>query len=90
VVGATRPAELAELRAALPAAWLLVPGYGAQGGAAADVAAAFRPDGLGAIVNSSRGITFPFQPDDPGWEQSIRTATETAAAELAAVSRLSG
>jgi orotidine-5'-phosphate decarboxylase len=89
VVGATRPAELGELRAALPAVWFLVPGYGAQGGSAADVAGAFRNDGLGAIVNSSRAITFPFRPDDKNWEQFIRNATEKAAAELAAVWRCS-
>jgi orotidine-5'-phosphate decarboxylase len=82
VVGATHPRELAELRAAHPAVWFLVPGYGAQGGTASDVAAAFRPDGLGAIVNSSRGVTFPFQPADPAWEAAIVKATERAVAEL--------
>ena len=61
VVGATYPAELAELRAALPGVLFLVPGYGAQGGTAADVAAAFDADGLGAIVNNSRGLTFAYK-----------------------------
>lgn len=56
VVGATYPRQLAEMRAAMPHVFLLVPGYGAQGGAAADVAAAFDDKGLGAIINSSRGI----------------------------------
>ena len=82
VVGATHPRELAELRAAHPALWFLVPGYGAQGGRASDVAAAFRPDGLGSIVNSSRGVTFPFQPADPDWETAIVKATERAIGEL--------
>ena len=82
VVGATHPAELAELRRMMPHVWFLVPGYGAQGGTAKDVAAAFRPDGLGAIVNSSRGITFPFHPDEPNWEQAIVKATEKAVGEL--------
>jgi orotidine-5'-phosphate decarboxylase len=82
VVGATHPRELAELRAALPEAWLLVPGYGAQGGTAADVRAALRPDGLGAVVNSSRGVTFPFHPDDPHWEAKVVEAAKQAAAEL--------
>jgi orotidine-5'-phosphate decarboxylase len=76
VVGATYPAELAELRAALPEVIFLVPGYGAQGGTADDVRAAFRADGLGAIVNSSRGILFPFRPDDPQWERRIIAATD--------------
>ena len=82
VVGATHPRELAELRQTMPNVWFLVPGYGAQGGTAADVAGAFRPDGLGAIVNSSRGITFPFKPDDPAWEAKIVEATERAVKEL--------
>jgi orotidine-5'-phosphate decarboxylase len=82
VVGATHPKELAELRSAMPDVWFLVPGYGAQGGSAADVRAAYRPDGLGAIVNSSRGITFPFHPDDADWESKIVAAAKTAQAEL--------
>jgi len=82
VVGATNPTELAALRKDLPDVWFLVPGYGAQGATAKDVAAAFRPDGLGAIINSSRGITFPFHPDDANWEQAIVAATERAIGEL--------
>lgn len=82
VVGATHPRELAELRAALPDVWFLVPGYGAQGGTASDVRAAFRGDGLGAVVNSSRGVTFPFHPDDPDWEGKIVAAARRAQAEL--------
>ena len=58
VVGATYPAQLAELRAAMPHTWFLVPGFGSQGGTAADVAAAFDAEGRGAIVNNSRGIIF--------------------------------
>ncbi len=56
VVGATYPEQLGELRKALPHTFFLVPGYGAQGGGAADVAPAFDENGLGAIINSSRGI----------------------------------
>ncbi len=56
VVGATYPEQLGELRKALPHTFFLVPGYGAQGGGAKDVAPAFDKDGLGAIINSSRGI----------------------------------
>lgn len=56
VVGATYPAQLGELRKALLHTFFLVPGYGAQGGGAEDVAPAFDENGLGAIVNSSRGI----------------------------------
>jgi len=82
VVGATHPAELRELREALPGVWLLVPGYGAQGGTAADVKAAYSPDGLGAVVNSSRGVTFPFHPDDSHWEAKVLAAVQQATAEL--------
>lgn len=56
VVGATYPKQLEQLRAALPHTFFLVPGYGAQGGGAKDVSYAFDQNGMGAIVNSSRGI----------------------------------
>ncbi|MBQ1412171.1 MAG: orotidine-5'-phosphate decarboxylase [Clostridia bacterium] len=56
VVGATYPEQLAELRAAHPSLFFLVPGYGAQGGGAKGLVGAFNSDGLGAIVNSSRAI----------------------------------
>ena len=64
VVGATHPEELAWARQHLPHSLLLVPGYGAQGGEAEDVVAAFDAQGLGAIVNSSRGLTYLSQADD--------------------------
>ena len=82
VVGATHPRELAELRAALPELWFLVPGYGSQGGTAADVKAAYRTDGLGAIVNSSRGVVFHFQADDRVWKDKIVAAARMASQEL--------
>lgn len=61
VVGATYPAQLAELRKALPHTFFLVPGYGAQGGGAADVVGAFDKSGVGAVINSSRGILCAWQ-----------------------------
>jgi orotidine-5'-phosphate decarboxylase len=57
VVGATYPGQLAELRGELPGIPLLVPGYGSQGGTSKDVAPAFDEEGLGALINNSRGIT---------------------------------
>ncbi len=57
VVGATYPGQLAELRGELPGIPFLVPGYGSQGATALDVAAAFDEEGLGALINNSRGIT---------------------------------
>ncbi|MDA1213984.1 MAG: orotidine-5'-phosphate decarboxylase, partial [Planctomycetota bacterium] len=89
VVGATYPAELAELRQVMPHVPLLVPGYGSQGGTAADVATAFDADGLGALVNNSRGINFAFRqepyraqfsPDD--WELAVAAATKKMIADL--------
>jgi orotidine-5'-phosphate decarboxylase len=56
VVGATYKEEAAKLRDIMKNTYFLVPGYGAQGGTAEDVVACFNQDGLGAIVNSSRGI----------------------------------
>ena len=56
VVGATYPKMLAELRARMPHTFFLIPGYGAQGGKAEDLAVAFNERGEGGIVNSSRGI----------------------------------
>ena len=56
VVGATYPEMGRVLRKVMPKTFILVPGYGAQGGKGADLAAFFNEDGLGAVVNSSRGI----------------------------------
>jgi orotidine-5'-phosphate decarboxylase len=90
VVGATYPAQLAELRSAMPHAWLLIPGYGSQGATAKDVAAGFDASGLGAIVNNSRGIIFAharkeyahFGPDR--WQSAVEAATQDMIAALAA------
>ena len=56
VVGATYPEMGRTLRKVMPKSFILVPGYGAQGGKGADLVDFFNEDGLGAIVNSSRGI----------------------------------
>lgn len=56
VTGATYPQQIQDLRSRLPHTFFLVPGYGAQGGTAAEVKYAFNEKGHGAIVNSSRGI----------------------------------
>ena len=56
VVGATYPEMSAVLRKLMPKTYFLVPGYGAQGGTAQDLKPCFNEDGLGAVVNSSRGI----------------------------------
>ena len=91
VVGATYPEQLEELRVAMPHSWFLVPGFGAQGGAAADVAGAFDEQGLGAVVNSSRGIIFaharaPYdqQFGESRWQEAVEAATRDMIAQLQA------
>lgn len=61
VIGATYPGELELLRDEMPGSYFLIPGYGAQGGKAEDIKAGFNEDGLGAVINSSRGIIFAWQ-----------------------------
>ncbi|MCI8506340.1 MAG: orotidine-5'-phosphate decarboxylase [Lachnospiraceae bacterium] len=63
VVGATYPEMGKTLRKLMPKAFILVPGYGAQGGRAEDLVHYFNEDGLGAIVNSSRGIIAAYNKD---------------------------
>lgn len=82
VVGATYPEEAAALRREFPQLWFLVPGYGAQGGGVEEVRPAFRADGLGAIVNSSRGVLFPTHPDDADWKLAILEAAKKSARAL--------
>ncbi len=61
VVGGTHRDEMAEIRQKCPKLFFLIPGYGAQGGKAEDIRACFDKDGLGGIVNSSRGIIAAFK-----------------------------
>jgi orotidine-5'-phosphate decarboxylase len=89
VVGATYPEQLNELRQAMPHTWFLVPGFGAQGGGAADVRGAFDEQGLGAIVNSSRGIIFAHaRPEysarfgDATWQHAVDAATRDMIEQL--------
>jgi len=91
VVGATYPEQLAELRSAMPHTWFLVPGYGSQGGTAADVAGGFDEGGLGAIVNNSRGILFAYRRPEYAerfgaarWQEATEAATHDMIAQLRA------
>ena len=63
VVGATYPEQGKALRKVMPKSFILVPGYGAQGGKGKDLVHFFNEDGLGAIVNSSRGIIAAYKQD---------------------------
>ncbi len=83
VVGATFPDQLKDLRMLLPQAIFLVPGYGAQGGTAEDVKGAFDENGMGAIVNSSRGIIFAWENSDTFTEKDYADAARHAAQEMA-------
>lgn len=86
VVGATYPEQLSQMRQRMPNAWLLIPGYGAQGGAASDVIAGMDRRGLGAIVNSSRGIIFahenPKYQHASSWQAAVEMATRDMIAAI--------
>ncbi|HEY4329205.1 MAG TPA: orotidine-5'-phosphate decarboxylase [Phycisphaerae bacterium] len=87
VVGATNPEQLVALRGLLPQTLFLVPGYGAQGASAADVAKAFKADGTGAIINSSRGIIYAHKlPQYAGmsWQKAVEGAVVAAKGEIKA------
>ncbi len=81
VVGATYPGQLAEMREKAPHTFFLVPGYGAQGGGAQDAKNAFDKNGLGAIINSSRGIMC-------AWKAQGLTEDDFAAAARAEALRM--
>lgn len=78
VVGATYPDQLAQLREKLPHTFFLVPGYGAQGGGADDVKGAFDAKGLGAVINSSRGIMCAWQKQGLSHEDFAQAARAEA------------
>ncbi len=83
VVGATYPKEAKELRKIMPSSYFLVPGYGAQGASAEDIADCFGEDGLGAIVNSSRGIIFAYRKKEKGYtEEKFGEAARSEALKM--------
>ena len=88
VVGATYPEQLSEMRKKMPHTFFLVPGYGAQGGGAKDVAGAFDENGLGAIVNSSRAILTAWRKagtDGKDFAQQARKAALTMKEDIMGV-----
>ena len=88
VVGATYPQQLSEMRQKMPHTFFLVPGYGAQGGGANDVAGAFDKNGLGAIVNSSRAILTAWKKagtDGKDYAQQARKAALTMKEDIMGV-----
>lgn len=89
VVGATYPEMGKALRKIMPKAYILVPGYGAQGGTGADLVHFFNEDGLGAIVNSSRGIIAAYKQEKyasfgpEAFADASRAAVEDMIADIA-------
>jgi orotidine-5'-phosphate decarboxylase len=84
VVGATWPAQARRLRELMPDTPFLVPGYGAQGGSAADAKAGLRADGRGILVNSSRGIIGAWQSSKThDWQAAARAALDAMNRDLA-------
>ena len=91
VVGATWPRQLDAMREAMPHVWILVPGFGKQGGRASDVRGAFHADGLGALVVSARDVIFAHsRPEmnagltDGQWQMAVDRACHDMIDRLAA------
>jgi orotidine-5'-phosphate decarboxylase len=82
VVGATHPEQAVQVREALPHAFFLAPGYGAQGATAADLKACFGRDGLGAICNASRSVIFAYEKEP--WKSKFAGAPWSRAVAAAA------
>lgn len=88
VVGATYPQQLEEMRQKMPHTFFLVPGYGAQGGKGKDLVHFFNEDGLGAIVNSSRGIIAAWKQEkyakygEAAFAEASRAAVEDMIADI--------
>lgn len=85
VVGATYPKQLKELRELMPTAYFLIPGYGAQGGKAEDIALGFDKNGLGGIVNATRSLMCAYKSDlwkDKFAEEDYAKATRAEAIRM--------
>lgn len=85
VVGATYPKQLEELRSLAPHTYFLIPGYGAQGGKANDIALGFDRNGLGGIVNASRSLMCAYKSDrwkDTYSEEEYAKATRAEAIRM--------
>lgn len=93
VVGATYPEQGKLLRKVMPHTFILVPGYGAQGGKGSDLVHFFHEDGLGAIINSSRGIIAAYQQEkyagygEKGYADAARAAVIDMREDIASALR---
>ena len=82
VVGATYPEQIKELRAKAPKTFFLIPGFGAQGGTAADLAHAFDSNGRGAIINNSRGVLYAYKKEEGCSPEDFAGAARRAALKM--------
>lgn len=82
VVGATHPSQAENLRKIMPNTFFLVPGYGAQGGKAEDLSVCFDENGIGAIINSSRGIIGYYKKDDKFTDKDFAEGARQAALNM--------
>lgn len=85
VVGATHPTEAARLRKVLPHTFFLIPGYGAQGGNAEMLKSCFAENGLGGVVNNSRGILCAYKKLGGTFYEAARAATVAMQKDLSSV-----
>ena len=85
VVGATHPTEAARLRETMPHTLFLIPGYGAQGGNAQMLKSCFKADGLGGVVNNSRGILCAYKKLGGTYYEAARAATLAMQKDLSEV-----
>ena len=85
VVGATHPTEAARLREVLPHTFFLIPGYGAQGGNAEMLKSCFGKDGLGGVVNNSRGVLCAYKKQGGTYYEAARAACIAMQKDLSSV-----
>ena len=85
VVGATHPTEAARLREVLPHTFFLIPGYGAQGGKAEMLKSCFAANGLGGVVNNSRGILCAYKKNGGTYYDAAREACAAMQKDLSSV-----
>lgn len=85
VVGATHPTEAARLRKVLPHTFFLIPGYGAQGGNAEMLKSCFGANGLGGVVNNSRGILCAYKKNGGSYYEAARAAAVAMQKDLSSV-----
>ncbi len=85
VVGATHPTEAARLRKILPHTFFLIPGYGAQGGNAEMLKSCFNENGLGGVVNNSRGILCAYKKNGGSYFEAARAACIAMQKDLSSV-----